>query len=203
MSKLTGYIYDIIMGPFERKKLHRIRYNLLSKAAGKVLEIGSGTGVNFPYYKEVTVTALEPDESMRERSLAKSKQSRASIEVRNGDAQELEFEDNTFDTVVGTLVLCTIPNPRQALKEIRRVCKPNGLILLFEHVRLEKGITAKAQDILNPIWRKISGGCNLNRETISLLREEGLVLTEVNEYLKGIFLSIEAVNQKDEKIISV
>ncbi len=195
MSRFASYLYDIIMGPFEKKQLHQIRSDLLSKAVGNVLEIGSGTGVNFSYYKGVTVTALEPDDSARKRSKAKAKKSQVAIKLINGDAQRLEFKDNTFDTVVGTLVLCTIPNPRQAIKEVQRVCKPGGLILLFEHVRLDKGAVAKGQDLLNPFWKKISGGCNLNRDTVNLLQEEGIKITRVNKYLNGVFISIEAVNQ--------
>lgn len=196
MSDLSGHIYDAFMKPFEKRKLHLIRTDLIGEASGEILEIGSGTGINFPYYKQGKVTALEPNFSMRRRSLIKIGESKVPIQVREGDAQHLNYPDDTFDTVVSTLVFCSVSDPRRVLREIKRVCKADGRLLLFEHVRLEEGPIAKAQDVLNPVWTSITGGCSLNRDTVRLLREEGMEITEVKRYLKGVFLSIRALNRK-------
>ena len=135
---------------------------------------------------------------MRARSLLKVQDSKVPIRIADGDAERLDYPDDTFDTVVSTLVFCSIPDPLQALREIKRVCKPGGRLLLFEHVRLEEGLIAKAQDVLNPAWIKISGGCNLNRDTVGLLQEEGIEITAIKRYSKGIFLSIRAENKKKQ-----
>ena len=132
MSRLFANWYDFFMNPLEKKKFKRIRKELLSNASGNVLELGSGTGINFPYYEKVeTVTAIEPSQHMIERSQAKRKQAVVPIEIVQASAEELPFAANTFDTVVATLVFCTIPNPEKAILEMKRVCKSGGKILLF------------------------------------------------------------------------
>src|SRR5690606_5793131 len=115
--------YDTFMSPLEKRGFQRLRKSLIGKAQGKVLEIGSGTGANFPYYDRAEeVTALDPNSMMREKSMVRAEQATVPIDVISGDVENLPFMDNVFDTVVGTLVLCTIPNPIKALEEIRRVC---------------------------------------------------------------------------------
>lgn len=171
MSHLFTNWYDFFMKALEKKKFTRIRKELLSKATGCVLELGSGTGVNFPFYKAaVSVTAIEPSQDMIKHSLSKLNNAVVPVKVVQGNAEELPFEANMFDSVVATLVFCTIPNPEKAMLEMKRVCKPGGKILLFEHVKMENRYLSILQELLTPIWKKICGGCCLNRNTIGLLK---------------------------------
>ncbi|MDV2581480.1 class I SAM-dependent methyltransferase [Alkalibacillus haloalkaliphilus] len=195
MSKLVPKFYDLIMAPIENKRFKRIRSDMLVHAAGHVLEIGSGTGVNFPLYKDATtVTAVEPDETMKERSMEKVINSKVPIEVRLAYAENLPFVEDQFDCLVVTLALCTIQDVNQALSEMRRVVKPGGQVMLFEHVRLNHSIVGKVQDVLTPFWKKVAGGCHLNREPLTLIKEAGFEVVEVEQMYKGLFLVIIAKN---------
>lgn len=195
-NKWFNYNYDRLMQPLERGFFFHIRRELLNKANGEVLEIGSGTGVNFHYYKNVRVTAIEPNEILRKRSYERARKADVPITILEGNAENLIFEDNSFDTVVGTLVLCTVPDPGKAVQEIVRVCRPNGTILFFEHVRFNNRFLGALQDLLTPIWRKTFDGCHLNRNTVDLLREEGLDILELKRYFRNSFITVEARNKK-------
>lgn len=183
--------YDRCMEPVENRGLQRIRSDLLGKAAGRVLEIGSGTGVNFPYYTHAeTVIAIEPNPVMRNKSLVLAKRATCPVTVRDGNAERLEFGDGAFDTVVSTLVLCTVPNPRAAVREMLRVCKPGGRLLLLEHVRMDRPVLGRLQDVLTPLWRKCFDGCCLNRDTVGLLEGEGVLILEIQSYYKGLAVTV-------------
>ncbi|MDP4104917.1 MAG: methyltransferase domain-containing protein [Bacillota bacterium] len=196
MSRLFSTWYDTLMGPLERRSFKRIRINLLSKASGKVLELGSGTGINFPLYHSLeSVTAIEPSTYMIEKSIQKKQKSLIPIEIVHASAERLPFPDNTFDTVIGTLVFCTIPNVEKAIEEMKRVCKPEGRILLFEHVRMGNSILAHLQDWLTPFWKKICDGCCLNRNTVQVLKENGLEIVQLETYFKDLFVVAELIKQ--------
>jgi len=198
LSRLFAKWYDFFMNPLERKKFYGIRKNLLSKASGMVLEIGSGTGINFPLYTVADkVVATDPSPYMIQLSRVKHQQSSVPIELVQANAEELPFADNTFDTVVATLVFCTIPNPEKALQEIRRVCKANGTILLFEHVKMENRFLAALQDLLTPAWKKLCDGCCLNRDTMALLKKNELQIKETKNYFNTLFIFAEAANIKN------
>lgn len=189
--------YDFFMKPLEKNRFRRIRQGLIQKAYGNVLEIGSGTGVNFRFYEDVEqVTATEPSKFMIQKSEERIKQSAVPIRLVQASAEDLPFDENTFDTVVATLVFCTIPNVEKAMAEIKRVCKPDGKILLFEHVRMENPFLSALQDILTPVWKKICDGCYLNRETISVIKSKDVSIIHINEYYNGLFISAEAINKK-------
>ncbi|MDR6226851.1 class I SAM-dependent methyltransferase [Desmospora profundinema] len=197
MGKWFATFYDMWMGPLERKAFGRIRKKLLVKARGKVLEIGSGTGLNFPHYRHaVTVTAVEPDPTMVRLSEQRAKNTPVPIQIITAGAEDLPFPDDSFDTVVGTLVLCTIPDPDKALREIRRVCRPGGRILFFEHVRVTHPILGRIQDWLTPVWKRFCDGCHLNRHTLEQIERSGLHVIRVERYFQDIFLVIEAASQK-------
>ncbi|WP_315900413.1 class I SAM-dependent methyltransferase [Neobacillus bataviensis] len=186
--------YDFFMRPLEKKRFKEIREELLVKANGCVLEIGSGTGINFPLYKSVKkVVATEPSTYMIERSQEKLKQSPVKIELVQAGAEKLPFPDNSFDTVVATLVLCTIPNPNQAMIEMLRVCKPGGKLLFFEHVKMDNQFLACLQEVLTPAWKKICDGCCLNRDTLTLIKGNDLLINEIKSYYNGLFLSLETI----------
>lgn len=184
--------YDRVMNPLEKRKFKEIRTGLLAKARGHVLEIGSGTGLNFSLYRDVHVTALEPNEAFRSISLARVIQAEVTIEVVEGNAEALPFPDQTFDTVVGTLVFCSIADPVKAIQEMRRVCKPSASILLFEHVRHDSKTLAFMQDIMTPVWKRIGDNCHLNRDTEQLLLQEGLKIKSKQTYFGRVFIVMEA-----------
>lgn len=186
------------MGPLERRKFKRVRQDLLKSATGKVLELGSGTGVNFPLYRNADhVIAIEPSQNMINQSLSKLKLAAVPIEMVNASAERLPFEDHTFDTIVATLVFCTIPNVEEAIDEIKRVCKPNGRILLFEHVKMENTVLSSMQEGLTPLWKKICDGCCLNRETLKAFTSQGLKIERVEKFYKDLFIVAELRNRKE------
>ena len=186
--------YDFFMDPVEAKFLHTLRKDLLSKASGKILEIGSGTGVNFQYYNDNEVVAIEPDDKLRKESFKKAEGK--NIKIISGDAENLEFQDNEFDTVVVTLVLCTIPDYKKSLLEIKRVCRPGGKILVLEHIRHENKALAFIQDVLTPIWKKIALGCHLNRPTVEVIEEYNFQIEKKNYYIGNNFVVLEIINNK-------
>ncbi|WP_077356380.1 class I SAM-dependent methyltransferase [Virgibacillus halodenitrificans] len=197
MGKLFARLYDPIMKPLEKIKFNSIRRELLSHATGQVLEVGSGTGVNFPYYKHVDcVDAIEPNQQMIQHAKKNIVSSNVPIAIHQARAEQLPFERSVFDSVVSTLVFCTIPDPLQALEEIRRVSKPGAPILFFEHVRMKQPLLAQAQDMLTPAWKNICDGCHLNRDIVSFLGQAGLEVDRINRYYKGLFLMIKCKNTK-------
>ncbi len=197
LSRLFANWYDFFMNPLEKKKFKKIRKELLSKATGNILELGSGTGINFPLYEEaVTVTAIEPNLHMIERSILKQKQACVPIDIVQASAEELPFAADAFDTVIATLVFCTIPNPEKAILEMKRVCKSDGKILLFEHVKMQNRFLSSLQDWLTPAWKKICDGCCLNRNTIDLLRGHNISIINVQKYYRDLFVCAEGENKK-------
>ncbi|CAM3984137.1 methyltransferase domain-containing protein [Cohnella lubricantis] len=193
MGEWFARIYDSFMYPLERHRLRSIRQKLISGASGIVLEIGAGTGVNYPFYRNASqVIATEPQQSMLDQSRLRTQQSKVPIDVRLADAQALPFADHTFDTVVCTLALCTIPDPIQALREVRRVCKPDAKVLLLEHVRLDRPLLGRLQDVLTPVWKRLCDGCHLNRDPVKMLRAAGFEIVRCESCYKGLFLEIEA-----------
>jgi ubiquinone/menaquinone biosynthesis C-methylase UbiE len=184
------------MSPLERGRFKKIRLELLANASGKVLELGSGTGVNFPFYRDVEVTAIEPSPYMVNRSLNRKELSQVPIEIVEAGAERLPFPDNTFDTVVATLVFCTIPNADGAMEEIKRVCKPNGKVLMFEHVKMTQPPLAKLQEVLTPYWEKVCDGCCLDRDTHLLVESKGFLVEETKDYYKSLFKTMILKNEK-------
>ena len=183
MAWLLAPIYDRAMRHTEDACLSAWRRELLAKAQGSVLEIGSGTGVHLGLYGErvSAIRMTEPDPLMRrqlERKLAEHNDPRYT--VTSESALALESEDGTVDTVVSTLVLCTVPRPQEAMQEIFRVLKPGGSLLFLEHVYADNHPSrARWQRWVNPFWRACMGGCELTRPTGQWLEEAGFEITEV------------------------
>jgi len=197
MGKWFPKLYDLAMKPMEATRFKKIRMKLVQNLEGRVLEIGSGTGINFAYYEKAKkVDAVEPNLLMNARASKRIKNASVPIELYEASAENLPFADNTFDTVVATLVFCTIPDPIKALKEIQRVSKENAKLLFFEHIRMEQPLLAKAQDILTPTWSRFCDGCQLNRETLLLIKQSGIAIKDVEGYYARLFLNIEGVNVK-------
>ncbi|WP_166241542.1 class I SAM-dependent methyltransferase [Paenibacillus turpanensis] len=199
MSTFFTRWYDRFMGPLERGSFQHIRQRLLQAAKGKVLEVGSGTGVNFEWYSRVTVeevTAIEPVDAMREQSLQRAAKAPVTIHLYNAGAEYLPFPDESFDTVVATLVMCTIPDPVQAMQEMYRVCKPGGRFLMFEHVQHEHRWLRFLQDALTPMWKRWCDGCHLNRDSIGLLGKGGFTIVREERLLGSLFVVVEAVKER-------
>ena len=173
-GRVFASIYDRMMASTEEAGLRERRRALLARARGRVLEIGAGTGLNLDHYgPEVTELVLtEPEEAMARRLRAKATRG----EIVEASADDLPFEDGSFDTVVSTLVLCTVPDQHRAIGEIRRVLKPDGRLLFLEHVRSDDARSAKWQDRLLPLWRFIGHGCHPNRDTAAALTRAGFRL---------------------------
>jgi len=170
--------------PGERRFGRQIRERLLGGLHGCVLETGAGTGHSFPYYRpEARVVATEPDPHMlrrAERRLAELGLS--NIEVRRADAQSLPFDDASFDHVVTTLVLCTVRDVPRALAEARRVLKPDGSFLFWEHVRNDNSrVWGTVQDVIAPVWRWCGAGCNPNRRTQQAIEDAGFAIEWMEE----------------------
>lgn len=176
-------LYDRLGGAAERKWMGERRARLLAGARGAVLEIGGGTGANLPHYRNVErVTVSEPDPFMRRRLRPKLEAALVPVEVSEAGAEALTFPDGSFDTVVSTLVLCTVPDQGAALDEIRRVLRPGGRLLFIEHVRAE-GSTARWQDRIEPLWGRLFGGCHPNRDTVAAIEAAGFEI----EMLEGFY----------------
>lgn len=173
--------YDRVMAPVERGGLADRRRRLLSRAAGRVLELGAGTGANLPWYHAAgSVTVLEPDRAMRRHLEAKLDRAVAPVEV-HPHALPLAFGDATFDTVVTTLVLCTVPDPAETLAEVRRVLKPGGTFLFLEHVR-GTGWTSRLQGGVRPVWRRVAGGCHPDRDSVGAVRGAGFHIDDLERF---------------------
>jgi ubiquinone/menaquinone biosynthesis C-methylase UbiE len=166
-------LYDPIGASMERRWMGGRRRRLLAGARGAVLEIGGGTGANLAHYRNVDrVTIAEPDPFMRNRIGPKLDEARVPVEVSAAGAEALPYPDGSFDTVVSTLVLCTVPDQEAALDEVRRVLRPGGRLLFIEHVRAA-GSAARWQDRLEPLWRRLLAGCHPNRDTVTAIEEAG------------------------------
>ena len=171
--------YDLITRLSERRVLAPLRRRLLSAATGKVLEIGAGTGANFPYYSAAeAVVAIEPDPFMLRRSRKRAYELGLQFDLHQSPAEALPFGDASFDTVVSTLVLCTVTDPTRALAEIKRVLKPDGTLRFVEHVRAG-GFVGRLQDHLTPVWRLVGAGCHPNRRTVERIWEAGFDIVEM------------------------
>jgi ubiquinone/menaquinone biosynthesis C-methylase UbiE len=182
---LFAAMYDRMLAGVEKAGLRDRRLRLLESARGRVLEIGAGTGANLPLYganiEALTVTEPEPPMARR---LAKHLRERSSaVELVEASAEQLPMPDGQFDTVVSTLVLCTVPDPLRALHEVRRVLKADGQFLFIEHVRSEEPKLAKWQDRLNGINRVIAHGCNCNRSTLATIEQAGFTVRSLEKGL--------------------
>lgn len=159
------------------------------KAHGLVLEIGAGDGVNLEYYHaEARVIATEPDAE----SIELITEYADNVTLAQVDAEDLPFPDATFDAVVGTLVFCTIPDAPRALNEVRRVLKPNGSLRLVEHVRAKNLFGRAFMQLANPAWHFVTGGCNINRDTLSAVRAAGFDVIGLHKQMMGLIIGIDA-----------
>ena len=176
LSRLIAPHYDRLMERVERAGLRERRSRLLRALEGDVLEIGAGTGLGLPHYERAArVVQLEPDRHLRRQLERKRALARVPVEIVPGEAEALPFPDESFDAVVSTLVLCSVRDPGRALAEIRRVLRPEGRLVLIEHVRGESALGGW-QDLLAPLHRLLAGGCSPNRRTAETVQAAGFEL---------------------------
>jgi ubiquinone/menaquinone biosynthesis C-methylase UbiE len=191
LKKFFASYYDYFMKPIEKRYITRWREELLVHAKGEVLEIGAGTGINFPLYKNCNhVIALEPNLHMMEKAETRVKQASVSISLVEGTAEKLPFENNQFDTIVVTLVLCSVDDPQLALEEMKRVLKPDGTVLFLEHVEMEQPVYSSFQKLVTPIWKHICDGCHLNRRTEKSIIDSGFKVKSKQSHLSGFAFSL-------------
>ena len=179
-------VYDAVMWPFERAAVGAWRRRLAADARGRVIEIGTGTGAQFRWYApDASVTAVEPDASMRARARRRAPRAAARVGVVEGRAEDLPFADASFDAAVSAFALCTVADPAAALAELRRVLVPGGTLLLLEHVHLlwEPGRTLQSRAA--PAWAAVAGGCRLDRDTVRTAVEAGFDVEEQRAHVAG------------------
>jgi len=183
-ERFSAFIYDPFTWLGERRGMARRRRELLSSARGRVLEIGAGTGLNVRHYPDGVdeLVLTEPVASMARRLERRAARREGQPRVVVASAECLPFPDDSFDTVVSTLVLCTVPEPDRALEEIRRVLKPDGSLLFIEHVRSDAERWARWQDRLAGPWAAFASGCQCNRNTLDLLAASGMRVAEVDRH---------------------
>ena len=187
---LFAAMYDPIMGA-SVELLAPPRTFAAGEAWGRVLEVGAGTGQNLAYYdwsRVVSLDLTEPDPHMLRRARARvtalTQTAASKVAMHDASAEALPFKDGEFDTVVATLVLCSVANPHAAISEIWRVLRPGGTLRLVEHVRAE-GLAGVIQRLIQPVYGQLSGGCELSRRTEGLVREQGFTLQVVRRMKLG------------------
>jgi ubiquinone/menaquinone biosynthesis C-methylase UbiE len=166
------------------------REKIVHRAAGDVLEIGFGSGLNLPYYDSARVRkiyGLEPSPGMRRKAQPAVEKSGIDVEFIDLPGEEIPLETDSVDTVLVTYTLCTIPDAVTALEGMRRVLKPGGTLLFCEHGMAPDASVRRWQDRLNPPWRRVAGGCNMNRDIPRLLEEGGFDITDDERmYIPGL-----------------
>ncbi|HKD93913.1 MAG TPA: class I SAM-dependent methyltransferase [Gaiellaceae bacterium] len=177
---ITAPAYDKLTRGSEDAGLREVRQGLVAGASGRVLEIGAGTGMNLPHYNGSleSLVLTEPQTPMLKRLQAKAHEQAPHAQVLRAPAEDLPFEDDSFDTVVSTLVLCGVDDQPRALREARRVLRPGGSLLFLEHVRADDPSFARFQNRMN--WlNRIVVGCDCNRPTLSTIEAAGFTVSQL------------------------
>jgi SAM-dependent methyltransferase len=192
-NKIFSAAYDPFMSAVENNALSDRRRKLLSSIKGEVLELGCGTGINFQYYdSSAKVLALEPSDSMRAQAEAKLAESKYNAQIRTrpwlleDEGLAAEVKLGSFDAVVCTLVLCTVPDPAATLARLKSLLKPDGKLFALEHVRAKSDAGKFLQNVMNPLWRHMAEGCQLNRDTRKAIETAGFRPVTQDEFDYGL-----------------
>lgn len=186
--------YDIFELPME-VLFSKWRKELVKYGSGKVLEVGVGTGKNIKYYpNDIDLTAIDFSDGMLSKAIKKYKD-KLNIKFIQMDIQATNFESNTFDTVIASYVFCSVPDPIKGLKEINRICKNSGRIILLEHVRSENKIVGAVMDLINPLMVNLLG-FNINRKTETNIVDAGFYSYQVRHLWFDIFRMLIINNKK-------
>ena len=184
-ERIVPYLVDMAM---RQEALVPYRERVVSGAAGRILEIGIGSGANLRYYGSQAehVIGLDPSVKLLEMAAEADRRSGLSMELVKGSAETIPIEDKTIDTVITTWTLCSISDVNRALSEMRRVLKPGQRLLFVEHGLSPDNSVRRWQNRLNPIWKRVAGGCNLNRAMTQLIEVAGFRIERVETgYMKG------------------
>jgi ubiquinone/menaquinone biosynthesis C-methylase UbiE len=186
--RVFAVLYDPVLWIGELAGMRRRRQALVADAYGRVVEIGAGTGLNVKHYGDGVdeLVLTEPEPGMRRKLAGKVARRAVAARIVDSPAESLPFADASVDTVVSTLVLCTVDNPDRALREIARVLRPGGRLLFIEHVRARSRFLAACQDKLLRPWRGFAGGCVCNRPTLELMRANGFTVTADDQVWHGM-----------------
>ena len=188
----TALFYDYM----DKMIKDEVRKKLIEQAYGQVLEVGVGTGKNLKFYRpDCQVTGIDFSPAMLKKAREKVR-GRDNISLLEMDAQELDFPDNSFDTIVATCVFCSVPDPVKGLEELKRVCKPKGQLLFLEHIRSSNLLMGTLMDLFNPLVVRLVGA-NINRETLVNIETAGLCLQQVDSVGTDILKYIVAAPNKD------
>lgn len=172
-DRLLPGLIDRVM---RHRRLADLRRRVVGGAYGRVVEIGIGSGLNLPFYSRrvEALTGIDPSAALLARARERAQWVGFPTRLLLGSAEELPFADASVDTVVSTWTLCSIPDVAQALAEIARVLRPDGSFLFVEHGLASEPCVARGQRLLTPAWRRIAGGCHLDRPIAELIRAAGL-----------------------------
>lgn len=165
----------------EKSFMNPLRREVVGQAHGVVLEIGAGNGLNFAFYNPKIVErveAIEPNGTMLRYARTRAEAARVPIHLTQSSVEGLPFTDESFDSVVVTLVFCSVDDPLRGLSEVRRVLKPNGSLLMVEHVRAHGGIMVTMQNIVTPITRLVAGNCHWNCDTERTVIQAGFTIEQ-------------------------
>jgi SAM-dependent methyltransferase len=188
-----AHLYDVVMTVLDRIGVAERRRRLVRAATGRVIEIGAGTGLELAHYPPgVRVYAIDPDFEMIQRARSRSKAATAAVTLLVADARALPFRDATFDTAISALAFCTIPDPDRAASEMRRVLRATGAAWLLEHVRARHQALASAQRVLTPVWRRLAGGCHLDRPTADVIARAGFDVDVERSAFDGAVVELSA-----------
>ena len=184
-ERILPHVINLAM---RNRELGPYRRRVVSQAQGRVLEIGIGSGLNLPLYGPRVESILGLDPAPRLIDMAQEAANRSTIPVTliTGSAQAIPIDAGSIDTLVTTWTLCTVPDAMMALRDMRRVLTPNGQLLFVEHGSAPEANVCKWQNCLNPVWKKIAGGCHLNRPIRTLIEEAGFRMIRLDTgYAKG------------------
>ena len=186
--RAMAVLYDPFLWLSEIAGMRRRRRTLLAEVRGRVVEIGAGTGLNVAHYPDTVddLVLAEPEPGMRRKLARHLKRHAVAAHIVNAPAERLPVADASVDTVVATLVLCTVDEPESALREIARVLRPDGQLLFIEHVRARSRFLAACQDWFARPWRGFAGGCVCNRSTLDLMRSCGFTVEADNAVWHGM-----------------
>jgi ubiquinone/menaquinone biosynthesis C-methylase UbiE len=189
MSIYSRWIFPCLLDRVMRQQqMVPFRQRIGNAASGRVLDVGIGSGLNLPFYGEQTecVVGVDPSPELLRFAEERAGKTATPVELLLGSGESLQIEDKSIDTAVVTFTLCTVNDAATTLAEIRRVLRPSGRLLFAEHGRAAEPGVARWQDRLTPIWRRLAGGCHLNREPDALVRSAGFAIDRMETgYLKG------------------
>lgn len=180
--------YLRISARMERHGAAELRDRLLAGLAGRVVEVGAGNGLNFDHYPDTVteVVAVEPDRTLRAHAEAAAARVPVPVKVVTGHADALPGEDGAYDAAVASLVLCSVPDQARALAEFRRVLRPGGELRFWEHVRSDRRLFAMMENLIDPVWSRVGGGCHLGRDTATAIRAAGFAVEEIDRFVFDI-----------------